>query len=160
MCRILQTSLTTEPILYRWSTATHIPENVFWGNTSIEKKNKQRKNTQQNVSKWLTLGEGCECIKDFLFSDLYSSPFPKFPARSVSNSLLYNQGKKYTWKRTASHIHSYYCFWCDSSANGRHIFCPFLLPPGEEALKEIFDTEIKMRISLEQVISSRTLFQY
>lgn len=32
--------------------------------------------------------------KRFLFSDLYSSPFPKFPARSVSNSLLYNQGKK------------------------------------------------------------------
>lgn len=60
----------------------------------------------------------------------------------------------------AGHIVGYYYCCCISSANGRHISRPFLLPPGEEALTEILGTEIKMRISLEQVISSWTLLQY
>lgn len=60
----------------------------------------------------------------------------------------------------AGHIRSYYRCCCVSSASRRRICHPFPLPPGAEALKEICDTEIKMRISLEPVISFWTLPQY
>lgn len=62
--------------------------------------------------------------------------------------------------KKAGHIGSYYYCCYEPSANGRRIFQPLPLPPGAEALKERFDAEIKMRISLEPVTSSWTLLWY
>lgn len=123
------------------------------------RQNIKEKITKQNVSKWLTwLASGC--VKDSCFLIYIHLHFLNFLLEALQTPFFVIRKKKKTRKRNASHISSYYFCCYVSSANGRHIFYPFLLSPGAEALKEVFDTKIKMRISLEQMISSWTLLQY